>query len=80
MRAEGSGLSTCDLDGRAFVKEVFGAAPGEGFIGRLLPDGSEELDCLAVGKDIEEAQELPWMRPDVDKRAGRNALLTSEAE
>ena len=23
----------------------------EGFIGGLLPDGSEELDCLAVGED-----------------------------
>ena len=59
VRAEGSGLSTCYPDGRAVVKEVFGAAPGEGFIGGLLPDGFEELDCLAVGKGVEEAQEFP---------------------
>ena len=57
MRAEGSGLSACYFDGRAFMKEVFGAAPGEGFIGGL-PDGFEEVDCLALGEDIEEAQEL----------------------
>ena len=42
----------------AVVKEVFGAAPGEGFIGGLLPD-VEKLDCLAVSEDIEEAQEFP---------------------
>jgi hypothetical protein len=32
VRAEGSGLSACDPDGRAVVKEVFGSActaPGE---------------------------------------------------
>jgi len=43
VRAEGNGLSACDPDGRAAVKEVFGAAPGDGFIGGLLPDGFE--DC-----------------------------------
>ena len=37
------------------MKEVFSAAPGEGLIG-FLPD-IEELDCLAVGEDIEKAQE-----------------------
>ena len=40
------------------MKQVFGAAPGEGFIGRLLSDGFEELDCMAVGEDIEEGQEF----------------------
>ena len=50
VRAEGSGLSACDPDGHAVVKEVFGAAPAEGFIGGLLPDGFEELYCLAVGE------------------------------
>ena len=59
VRAEGSGLSACDPDSRAVMKEGFGAAPGEGFIGGFLPDGFEELDCLAVGEDIEEAQEFP---------------------
>ena len=54
VRAEGSGLSACDPDGRAVVQEVFGAAPGEGFIGGLLPEDFEELDCLAE----EEAQEF----------------------
>ena len=42
VRAERSGLSACDPDGRAVVKEVFGAAPGEGFIGGLLPEGVGE--------------------------------------
>ena len=41
------------------MKEVFGAAPGEGFIEGLLPDGVEKLDCLAVCEDIEEAQKFP---------------------
>lgn len=59
VRAEGSGVSSCDPDGRAVMKEVFGAAPGEGFTGGLLPDGFEKVDCLAVGEDIEEAQEFP---------------------
>ena len=59
MRAEGSGLSACDPDGRAVVKQVFGAAPGEGFIGGLLPDGFEKLDCLAMGEDVEKAQAFP---------------------
>ena len=66
--------------GGAVVKQVFGAAPDEGFIGSLLPDGFEELDCLTVGEDIEEAQEFLTNAADVDKRAGRNALLTSEAD
>ena len=64
----------------AVMKEVFGAAPDEGFIGGLFPDGFEELDCLAVGEDKERRKNSSWMRPDVDKRAGRNPLLTSEAE
>ena len=42
----------CDPDSRAVVEEVFGiAAPGEGFIGGLLPDGFEEVNCLAMGED-----------------------------
>ena len=56
--AAGSGLSACDPDGRTVVKEVFGAAPGEGFSGGLLSDGFEELHCLAVGEDVEKAQKL----------------------
>ena len=43
----------------AVVKEEFGAAPGEGFIGGLLPDGVKKLDCLAVSEYVEEAQEFP---------------------
>ena len=72
VHAEGSGLSACDPDSRAVMKEVFGAAPGKGFIGGLLPDVFEELDCLAVGEDIAEAQEFPvamkmarWIRPEL---------------
>ena len=59
VRAEGSGLSACYPDGGPVMKEVFGAAPGEGFIAGLLPDDFEERDCLAVGEDIEETQEFP---------------------
>ena len=62
------------------MKEVFGAAPGKGFIRWLLPEGFEELDCLAMGEDIEKAQKFSMdaiqMRPDVDKAADRNVLLT----
>ena len=32
MRAEGSCLSVCYPDGGSVMEEVFGAAPGEGFI------------------------------------------------
>ena len=42
--------------------------------------GFEELDCLAMGEDVEKVQDLPWMRPDVGKIAGMTTLLTSEAE
>ena len=53
MRTEGSGLSACaHPESRAVMKEVFGAAPGEGFMGGLLPDGFEELDSLAMGEDL----------------------------
>ena len=48
-------MGACDPDSRAVVEEVFGAAPGEGFIGRLLTKRVEEFDCLAVGEDVEEA-------------------------
>ena len=79
-------MSACDPDSRAVMKEVFVAAPGGGFIRGLLPDGFEELarDCLAVGEDIEDSKRKRknslCMRPDVYKREGRKALLTSEAE
>ena len=59
VRAKGSGLSACNPDSRTVMKEVFSAAPGEGFIGGLLPDGFEKLDCLAVAEDIVETQEYP---------------------
>ena len=52
-------MGACDPDSRAVVKEVFGAAPGEGFIGGLLTKSVEEVDCLTMGKDVEEAQEFP---------------------
>ena len=38
VRADGCGLSAGHPDGSAVMKEVFGAAPGEGFIGGLLPE------------------------------------------
>ena len=63
------------------MKEVFGAAPGKGFIGWLLPESFGKLDSLAMGEDIVTLRRRKnSSRPDVDKSAGRNALLTSEAE
>ena len=41
------------------MTDVFGAAPGKGFVGRFLSEGFEELDCLAMGEDKEKAQEFP---------------------
>ena len=45
MRAEGSVSSACYPDSRTVMKEVFGAAPGEGMI-EGLPDGFEKLHFL----------------------------------
>ena len=59
VRAKGSGMSECDPNSRAVVKEVFGAAPGGDFTGGLLPNGVEEVDGLALGEDVEEPQEIP---------------------
>ena len=39
------------------MEEVFDAAPGEGFVGWLFPKSVEEVSCLTMGKDVEEAQE-----------------------
>ena len=41
------------------VVEVFCAAPGESFVGGLLPKSVEDVNCLMMGKDVEEAQEFP---------------------
>ena len=52
-------MSACDPDSRTVVKKVFGAAQGESFIGGLLTKSVEEVDCLTMGKNVEEAQEFP---------------------
>ena len=48
-------MGACDPDSRAVVKEVFSAAPGESFVGGLLPKSVEEVDCLAMGRDVDES-------------------------
>ena len=40
------------------MKEVFGAAPGKGFIECLRPEGFEELDCL-TGRRYREGARIP---------------------
>ena len=58
--------ATCDSDGVAeadgslMFPEVLRPAPGEGIsAGLVIPHVSEVLQGASVGKDVEEAQELP---------------------
>ena len=40
------------------MEETCGKVEGESFGGSLFPEGLEEFDCLAVGKNVEEAQKF----------------------
>ena len=72
VRAEDSGLSARDPDGRAVVKEAFGAAPGEGFVGGHLPDGVEKFECLTVGEAPHEGEQAR------DINARHSAVLSGQ--
>ena len=38
------------------MEQIYDAAEGESFGGLLFPKSVKELDCLAMGEDVEEAQ------------------------
>ena len=59
MRAHGgSGLRACEACGRAVVEEVRGATEGERIVSGLFPEEFEEIDRLAMGEDVQQAQKL----------------------
>ena len=41
------------LHGRAVVEEVRGATEGERIVSGLFPEEFEEVDCLAMGEDVQ---------------------------
>ena len=55
MRAHGGGFRACEAYARAVVEEVRGATEGESIVSGLFP---EEVERLAVGEDVEQAQKL----------------------
>ena len=62
--------ATCDrdsvakADGSLMLPEVLRPAPGEGIsAGLVVPHVSKVLQGASVGKDVEEAQELPVNAP-----------------
>ena len=60
VRAKGCGLSACSYS-CPNVEAIFGSAKGESFGGWLFTVGVEELDCLAVGQDVQESKEFTRM-------------------
>ena len=58
VRAHGCGLRACEAYGRAVVEEVRGATEGERIVGGLFPEEFEDIDCLTVGEDEQQAQKL----------------------
>ena len=56
--------SVAEADGSLVLPEVLRPAPGEGIsAGLVIPHVSEVLQGASVGKDVEEAQELPVNAP-----------------
>ena len=56
--------SVAEADGSLMLPEVLRPAPGEGIsAGLVVPHVSEVLRGASVGKDVEEAQELPVNAP-----------------
>ena len=56
--------SVAEADGSLMFPEVLTSAPGEGIsAGLVIPHVSEVLQGASVGKDAEEAQELPVILP-----------------
>ena len=58
MRAHGCGLRACEAYGRVVVEEVRGATEGEHIVSELFPEEFEEIDRLAMGEDVQQAQKL----------------------
>ena len=58
VRAHSCGLRACESYGRAVVEEVRGATEGERIVSGLFPEEFEEVDRLAMGEDVQQAQKL----------------------
>ena len=58
VRAHSCGLRACESYGRAVVEEVRGATEGERIVSGLFPEEFEEIDRLAMGEDVQQAQKL----------------------
>ena len=60
VRAHGCGLRACEAsDGRAVVEEIRGATEGERIVSGLFPEEFDsEIDRLAMGEDVQQAQKL----------------------
>ena len=58
VRAQSCGLRACESYGRAVVEEVRGATEGERIVSGLFPEEFEEVDRLAMGEDVQQAQKL----------------------
>ena len=58
VRAHGCGLRACEAYDRAVVEEVRGAMEGERIVSGLFPEEFEEIDHLAMGEDVQQAQKL----------------------
>ena len=67
VRAHSCGLRACESYGRAVVEEVRGATEGERIVSGLFPEEFEEVDRLAMGEDVQQAQKL-----SVDATRGRH--------
>ena len=66
--------SVAEADGSLMLPEVLRPAPGEGIRARLMiPHVGKVLLRAPVGKDVEEAQELPVNPSEVDMTQGRKA-------
>ena len=51
-------MRACEVYGRAVVEEVRGATEDEGIVSGFFPEEFEEVDRLAMGEDVEQAQKL----------------------
>ena len=70
--------SVAEADGSRMFPEVLGPAPCEGIIASLIiPHVGKVLDRAPVGKDVEEAQELPVDPPQGGHDTRQNASQMS---
>jgi len=66
-------LSTCHPYGALIVVKEDTAAVAKLLFVRLISKDLKVVVCLFVGEKEDQAPEPPWMRPDVDMHAGKNA-------